>query len=47
MKGWMDGPRNRDAINEEVIKSAVERDRTADLMINSHTLYRLSYDGLM
>ena len=28
-------------------QGAVERDRTADLVINSHTLYQLSYDGLM
>ena len=25
---------------------AVARDRTVDLVINSHTLYRLSYNGL-
>ena len=25
---------------------AVERARTVDLVINSHTLYQLSYDGL-
>jgi hypothetical protein len=29
------------------MNGAVERDRTADLGINSPTLYRLSYDGLM
>ncbi len=26
---------------------AVARDRTVDLVINSHTLYRLSYNGLL
>lgn len=26
---------------------AVARDRTVDLVINSHTLYRLSYNGLV
>jgi hypothetical protein len=32
---------------EKVENGAVERDRTVDLVINSHTLYRLSYDGLV
>ncbi len=29
------------------MENALAQTRTADLVVNSHTLYRLSYEGLM
>ncbi len=39
-------PNNPTIFEEKTKSGAVARDRTVDLVINSHTLYRLSYNGL-
>ena len=48
MVGWSDGlDKCLSAMRVDWKNGAVARDRTVDLVINSHTLYRLSYNGLV